>query len=166
MGMLRRLREWREKRDGTLEGPALHTEELNTEKSSTIATLSADQTIEHDTTTIISFDQTELNQIGFDTTNNQFVAPEDGTYSITADIGLGDDGAEVLLNIRIDSSSALTEDIRQTVNRFETVSTPTKEVELTAGQAVDVAVRIRTDDTDPSDILSDANRTFLRVRRV
>ena len=27
MGMLRRLREWREKRDGTLEGPALHTEE-------------------------------------------------------------------------------------------------------------------------------------------
>ena len=28
MGVLRRLREWREKRDGTLEGPALHTERV------------------------------------------------------------------------------------------------------------------------------------------
>ena len=28
MGVLRRLREWREKRDGTLEGPALHTDGL------------------------------------------------------------------------------------------------------------------------------------------
>ena len=36
MGMLRRLREWREKRDGTLEGPALHTETLHTEERFTI----------------------------------------------------------------------------------------------------------------------------------
>ena len=30
MGVLRRLREWGEKRDGTLEGPALHTDDIST----------------------------------------------------------------------------------------------------------------------------------------
>ena len=33
MGVLRRLREWGEKRDGTLEGPALHTDEATIDGS-------------------------------------------------------------------------------------------------------------------------------------
>ena len=42
MGIIRRLKEWRERRDGTLEGPALSVEEIDSAQS---VTISDDETV-------------------------------------------------------------------------------------------------------------------------
>ena len=123
MGILRKLREWREDADGTLKGPALETEsasvngplyadavsanQLNTAPTGSFLSLSTDQTVSNDTLTEVAWDTEEnRGQVSGLLSNNAIVVPAGFDFAKITSLVTGPEDMDVLrVRINGDSSS-------------------------------------------------------------
>ena len=151
---------------GTLTAESVNTEELTTENSSTVAFMSQRQTISDLDTTQVEFDATTVNQIGFDTSNNKFVASAPGTFSVSVTVSVLDGpDTEFRLNLEKNGDTVERQEIFRDIGDRELITIPTREVELDAGDELVVSVRLLGSSSN-YDLFENDKRTRMRIRRV
>ena len=152
---------------GTLTAESVNTGELGTENSATVVSLSEDQTIPHDTETLVEFDDTKLNQIGFDTENHKFVSEHQQTVSISFKAQARDDLDALRVSLNINGSTEMRWSDFSGVPAFTSVPSHTEEFELDEGDEISLFIRGETSDETAFDLQATAQRTtLLRIRRV
>jgi phage baseplate assembly protein gpV len=149
-----------------LDSGSVNTGELNTENSSTVVVLSDDQTISHNTETLVQFDETKLNQIGFDTANHKFVSETDQTVSFSCKIRPEKDLTTLRINIKVNGKTEMNITDLSGVGSFVDKVSHTEELELDANDEVELFLRGKTSDSSSFNIQSGSTRTTFRMRRV
>ena len=173
MGILRKLREWRENEDGTLEGPSLKTDEASIKNLAASATLSSDQAVGSGITTKLNlgtvlFEDEEVADINL--SDNKITLQKDGKYALVAVASWAGDGNwstgdAAKVRPAVDGATEHFGNQIKVGTGVQGVSTPPLIVEVT-NPPTDIEIEVRQSSGDEQTINSGKRETRLMVWRV
>lgn len=160
--------------DGTTSADheSVSTDELTTDRSSLVVPLVPTSVPSGSETVLELSDTAVVNQLtGLDATNNQWVAPNDMTVSLCTTAQWNDPANEptdddtVSLSISVNGNKRTEFRSESSIDRFESLASPTVDAEVSQGDTIDVRMTQSTGST--ADIASSIGyRNYLRIRRV